>query len=254
MDEMKVLAINVDETGVRLLISGQNTPRTFLVPGLTPRRMVTEVRKIVADNKYDVVSIGYPGLVLQNRPLTEAGNLGRGWVGFDFKAGFHCPVKIVSGAVMQALGNYRGGRMLYLRLATDFGSAMVVNGTPIAMELGCLPYRKASLADYASTSGIKRLGKKKWRRHVALAVARLMAALHPDDVVLGGRNVRSLKQLPAGCRTGDDADVLIGGFRLWDNINDQRSTALPFLPQYSGKRKDNGHGISHATRDEAPAY
>lgn len=251
---MTVLVINIEETSVKLLVSGQDRPRTFSASGLTPPRMVTEVRKIVADWKYDVVSIGYPGLVLENRPLTEADNLGSGWARFDFKAAFRCPVRIVSTSVLQALGSYKGGRMLYLRIGNTFGSALVVHGTPIPMELGCLPYKKGTIEDYVGLHGVQRLGKKKWRHHVALVLARLIAAVHPDDVALGGRYVRNLKQLPAGCRAGDDANIFLGGFRLWDNLNDQQAPALHrFLPQYPGN-EDNGDGVSNTTYYEAPTH
>ena len=182
---------------------------------MTPRQMVSGVKRLAADWVYDVVSIGYPGPVLRDRPVAEPYNLGRGWVGFDFAAAFGCPVKVVNDAAMQALGSYRGGKMLFLGFGTGLGSTMIVDGIVEPMELGHLPYKKATYEDYVGRAGLERHGKKKWRRHVADVVARLIAALEPDETVIGGGNVRKLKALPPHCRAGDNADAFRGGFRLW---------------------------------------
>jgi polyphosphate glucokinase len=177
--------------------------------------MVARVKALVGNWKYDVVSMGYPGLVLHGRPIAEPHNLGQGWLGFDYRAAFECPVKIVNDAAMQALGSYKGGKMLFLGLGTGLGSALIVNGIVEPMELGHLPYRKATYEDYVGSRGLGRHGKKKWRKHVADVVARLIAALEPEDVVLGGGNVHKLKKLPPGCRQGDEVNAFVGGFRLW---------------------------------------
>jgi polyphosphate glucokinase len=181
--------------------------------------MVSEVKKLATDWIYDVVSIGYPGPVLHGRPLAEPYNLGRGWVRFDFAAAFGRPVKVVNDAAMQALGSYEGGKMLFLGLGTGLGTAMIVEGIVEPMELGHLPYKKGTYEDYVGRAGLERYGKKKWRRHVADAVARLIAALEPDDTVIGGGNVRRLGALPPHCRAGDNANAFRGGFRLWGEDN-----------------------------------
>ena len=213
---MKVLVVDVGGTHVKILATSQREPRRFASgPGLTAKRMVAGVRKLAADWKYDVVSIGYPGPVLRNRPVAEPPNLGRGWVGFDFAAAFRRPVRLVNDAAMQALGSYRGGKMLFLGLGTGLGSTLIVDGIVEPMELGHLPYKKATYEDYVGLRGLEKHGKKKWRRHVADVVRRLAAALEPEDVVLGGGNVANLKDLPAGCRAGDNANAFVGGFRLW---------------------------------------
>ncbi len=214
---MKVLVIDIGGTHVKVLATGQDTKRKFVSgPTLTPRRMVSKVRKLVADWKYEVISIGYPGPVLGNRPMSEPWNLGKGWVGFSFRTAFQCPVKVVNDATMQALGSYRRGKMLFLGLGTGLGSAMVIDGVVEAMELAHLPYKRATFEDYVGLRGLKKHGKKKWRRHVADVVKRLIAALEPDDVVLGGGNVHELKTLPPGCRAGDNRNAFRGGFRLWE--------------------------------------
>jgi polyphosphate glucokinase len=142
-------------------------------------------------------------------------NLGGGWAGFDFEVAFKCPVKVINDAAMQALGSYKGGKMLFLGLGTGLGSAMVVDGIVEPMELGHLPYRKHTFEDYVGVAGRKRLGQKKWERAVRDVITRLIAALEPQDVVLGGGNVKKLKTLPRGCRMGENANAFVGGFRLW---------------------------------------
>jgi len=221
--KMKVLVIDVGGTHVKVLATGQDREREFVSgPTLTPKSMVSKVRKLVADWKYDVISIGYPGPVLRNRPICEPWNLGKGWMGFNFEAAFKRPVKVVNDAAMQALGSYKRGKMLFLGLGTGLGSAVIVDSIIEPMELGHLPYKKATFEDYVGVRGLERYGKKKWRRHVADVVKRLVAALEPEDVVLGGGNVDRLKKLPPGCRGGNNVNAFRGGFRLWDQAEDSK--------------------------------
>src|SRR5438552_14215799 len=213
---MNVLVIDVGGTHVKVLATGQRVHREFdSGPALTPKRMVSKVRKLVGDWTYDVVSIGYPGPVLRGRPVSEPWNLGKGWVGFDFEAALKRPVRVINDAAMQALGSYKRGKMLFLGLGTGLGSALVVDGLVEPMELGHLPYKKATFEDYVGVRGLEKYGKKKWRRYVADVVERLVAAIEPDEVVLGGGNVKKLKELPSGCRVGDNTNAFPGGFRLW---------------------------------------
>jgi polyphosphate glucokinase len=136
-------------------------------------------------------------------------------MGYDFEAAFKCPVKVVNDAAMQALGSYQGGKMLFLGLGTGLGSTMIVGGIVEPMELGHLPYKRRTFEDYVGVRGYDRLGKKKWRQYVADVIARLIAALEPEYVVLGGGNVKKLQELPPGCRAGDNTNAFMGGFRLW---------------------------------------
>ena len=217
---MNVLVIDVGGTHVKVLVTGQKSRREFdSGPALTPKRMISGVRKLVADWKYEAISIGYPGPVIGNRPVSEPWNLGKGWAGFNFEAAFKCPVKVINDAAMQALGSYKGGKMLFLGLGPGLGSAMIVDGIVEPMELGHLPYKKATFEDYVGIRGLKKCGKKKWRRLVADVVKQLVAALRPDEVVLGGGNVHKLRKLPPGCRTGDNDNAFVGGFRLWQKSN-----------------------------------
>jgi predicted NBD/HSP70 family sugar kinase len=217
-----VLVIDVGGTNVKVLATGRKEPvRIPSGPGMTAAQMVKKVRQAVAGWKYSCVTIGYPGPVLHNRPLAEPHNLGRGWVGFDFRKAFGCPVKLVNDAAMQALGSYEGRSMLFLGLGTGLGSALIVDGVLEPMELAHLPYRKGTYEDYVGLAGLKRLGKKKWRRRVADVVEKLKGALEADYVVLGGGNATLLKELPKGARLGDNANAFRGGIRLWKGTHDQ---------------------------------
>jgi polyphosphate glucokinase len=225
---MNVLTIDVGGNHVKILAMGQTDAREFVSgPTLTPEQMATGVKDLVKDWKYDAVSIGYPGPVVHGRPVAEPHNLAPGWVGFDYQAAFGCPVKLMNDAAMQALGSYKSGKMLFLGLGTGLGSAMIVDGIIEPMELAHLPYKKGTYEDYVGQRGLLRLDKKKWRQCVADVVQRLSAALEPDDVVLGGGNVKKLKEMPPGCREGDNANAFLGGYRLWDDTAASNSSTTP---------------------------
>ena len=214
---MKILVVDVGGTHIKVRATGQKR-RMELPSGskLTAKAMVAAVRKGIVAWQYDAVTIGYPGAVLHGHIVGEPHNLGRGWVGFDFKKAFGRPVRVINDAAMQALGSYEGKRMLFLGLGTGLGSAMIVDGVLQPMELAHLPYKKdRTYEDYVGLAGLKRLGKKKWRRHVADVVKQLKTALEADYVVLGGGNARLLKKLPPGARVGDNANAFRGGYRLW---------------------------------------
>ena len=214
---MNILVVDVGGTHVKILGTGKDEPRKFPSgPTLGPEQMVAGVKELAGDWTYEAISIGYPGPVLHHRPVAEPHNLAPGWVAFDYEGGFGRPVRVINDAAMQALGSYRGGKMLFLGLGTGLGSTLIVEGVIEPMELAHLPYRKGTYEDYVGLRGLDRLGKKKWRHQVTEVVALLVAALQPDDVVLGGGNVKKLKELPPRCRAGDNANAFIGGFRLWE--------------------------------------
>jgi polyphosphate glucokinase len=241
---LNVLVVDVGGTHVKVLATGQTKPRKFVSgPTMTPKDMVSGVKKLTRDWKYDVVAIGYPGPALHNRPVAEPRNLAPDWVGFPFEEAFGCPIKLINDAAMQALGSYRSGKMLFLGLGTGLGSAMIIDGIIEPMELSHLPYKKGTYEDYVGLRGLERWGRKKWQSHVADVVARLTAALLPDDVVLGGGNLKKLTQLPPGCRAGDNANAFLGGFRLWEKA-DQCNPPLPqrsAITAHKG-RKQNTRG------------
>jgi polyphosphate glucokinase len=199
--------------------------------------MMSEIKRLIPDWEHNAVSIGYPGPVLHGRPVSDPANLGKGWVGFDFKAAFGCPVKIINDAAMQAIGSYRSGRMLFVGLGTGFGAAMIADGIVEPMELGHLPYRRATYEDYVGLRGLARKGKKRWRRHSLSVIAHLIAALEPDDTVIGGGNARKLKELPPNCRLGDNANAFLGGFRLWEAPSATRFASPDAAPLQTGRTK-----------------
>jgi len=215
---VNVLAVDIGGSSVKILATGQKEPRKIPSgPKLTPKAMVAGIKKLATGWKYDAVSIGYPGMVIHGRPVAEPFNLGKGWVGFDYRAAFGKPVKLMNDAAMQALGSYKGGKMLFLGLGTGLGSTVIVDGVVEPMELAHLPYKKGTYEDYVGRRGLENRGKKKWRRDVEDIVARLTAALEPDDVVLGGGNAKKVKELPGKCRRGNNANAFLGGFRLWED-------------------------------------
>ena len=248
---MSVLAIDIGGTHVKILATGQKERREFESGSkLTPKLMVAGVKKLVQDWSYDVLSIGYPGPVRHNRPIAEPHNLAKGWVGFDFEAAFNCPVKVINDAAMQALGSYRGGRMLFLGLGTGLGSTFIVDGIIEPMELGHLPYKKATYEDYVGLRGLKKHGRKKWQKHVADVIERLAAALEPDEVVLGGGDVKKLKKLPKGCRAGDNANAFLGGFRLWENTTPVASSTRARSTARSGGQQSTRLGPARADSED----
>jgi len=218
MPDEKILAIDVGGSNVKLLLSTDlSGKRRFRSgPELTPQELVAGVEDLTADWSFEYVSVGIPAPVHASRVVSEPMNLGGGWVGFDFEEAFGKPTRVVNDAAMQALGSYEGGKMLFLGLGTGLGSALVVDGIVEPMELAHLPFRKATFEDYLGLRGQKSLGKKKWRAAVAEAIERLRAALLPDYVVLGGGEVKKLRELPENVRLGSNDNAFLGGFRLWD--------------------------------------
>jgi polyphosphate glucokinase len=213
----KVLVLDVGGTNIKVQATGQKQPRKIpSSPDMTAKDMVRDVKAATRDWKYDRVSIGYPGPVTAGHPVREPVNLGGGWVGFNYKKALGCPVRIVNDAAMQALGSYHGGRMLFLGLGTGLGSAMIVDGILEPMELAHLPYKHGkTYEEYLGLRGLKRLGKKKWRKEVFKITEQLIGALQADYVVLGGGNAKKLKKLPPGARMGRNENAILGGFRLW---------------------------------------
>jgi polyphosphate glucokinase len=213
-----ILVIDIGGSKVKILATGQIEPRKIRAgKRLTPIRMVEAVRELAYGWDYDAVSIGYPGMVGENGPLAEPGNLGPGWVGFNFAAAFGLPVRIINDAAMQALGSYEDGRMLFLGLGTGLGSVLIADHVVVPLELGQLLYKDGEmLGDILGDRGFKRLGKKSWRRVVKEVVPILMGAFLADYVVLGGGNGKKLKGLPVGTRLGHNLTAFRGGFRLWN--------------------------------------
>jgi polyphosphate glucokinase len=214
---MRILVVDVGGNHVKVRFQGQEEVRKCPSgPDMTAAEMVEDIKTLAADWQYDVVSIGFPGPVVNGRILSEPVNLGDGWHNFDFEAALGHPVKIINDAAMQALGSYEGGRMLFLGLGTGLGSTLILENVVAAMELGHLPYKKKkTFEDYVGTRGLKWLGKQKWQRAVADVVDQLKHALIADYVVLGGGNAKKLDQLPPDTRLGSNVNAFVGGERLW---------------------------------------
>jgi len=214
---MKILVIDIGGTSIKLMATGRRVPvKIPSGPAMTPQKMVALVRAAVAGWDYAVISIGYPGPVKNGTPVTDPKNLGRGWVRFNFQQAFGCPVKVINDAAMQALGGYKGGRMLFLGLGTGLGTTLIIEGVVAPMELAHLPYKHGrTYEEYLGKAGLERSGKRRWRLHVADVTMRFRSALEADDVVIGGGNAKLLRALPDGVRLGNNGHAFLGGYRLW---------------------------------------
>jgi polyphosphate glucokinase len=216
---VKILVIDIGGTNIKLLASGKRTPvKVPSGPHLTPRQMVYEVLEATNDWSFDAVSIGYPGPVARNKPTKEPVNLGKGWTKFNYERAFGRPVRMINDAAMQALGSYAGRTMLFLGLGTGLGNTLVIDGIVVPLELAHLPYEDGKTSEeMIGEAGLKRLGKRKWRRHVHTIVELLAEATNADYTVIGGGNVRFLDELGVNVRRGSNANAFRGGFRLWDD-------------------------------------
>jgi polyphosphate glucokinase len=229
-----ILAVDIGGRGLKVLATGQAEPRRRSSgPAMTPQEMVAAVKELSADWTFDAISIGYPGQVGDHGPRSEPGNLGPGWVGFDFHAAFEKPVRIINDAAMQALGSYDGGRMLFLGLGTGLGSTLIAENVLVPLELGQVRGAKGRpIGDVLGRAGLKRLGKKRWRRAIDVIVPGLMAALLADYVVIGGGNAKKIKNPPPGSRLSNNLTAFRGGFRLWhvEDVRTQTGEERPPAP------------------------
>jgi polyphosphate glucokinase len=230
------LVIDVGGSHVKILATGQKTERRMdSGPGLTAAQMVVGVKALAKGWNYDRVAIGYPGVVARDKPVYEPHNLGKGWVGFDYEKAFGVPVRIVNDAAMQALGGYRGGRMLYLGTGTGLGSAMIFDGVVVPLELAHLPYRNGrTYEQYAGLAGLERRGKRRWRKSVLDIIDRLQAAFICDYVLLGGGNSKYMKDLPAHVILGSNANAVEGGIRLWQDPAELKALLNPTKDPVAG--------------------
>lgn len=214
---MRILSIDVGGSKIKCLFSDQNERRVAPSgPAYTPDRLVADVTSLIAAEAFDCITIGLPIPIRDGRLLRDPVNLGPGWVGFDFRGAFGKPVRILNDAAMQAVGSYEGGRMLFLGLGTGLGTALIDRGHLVPLEVAHLPYRKRTFEAYVGARAKERMGKKQWREEVAAVVAHFRRGFVPDEVVLGGGNAKELKEMPEGCRQGDNALAFLGGWRVWE--------------------------------------
>jgi predicted NBD/HSP70 family sugar kinase len=235
----RILVLDVGGSHVKLRVSEHGNPQKFVSgPKMTPGAMVKRVRKLVAPADYDAVSIGYPGVVVRGRIAAEPFNLGAGWVGFDFEAALGKPVRVINDAAMQAVGSYAGGRMLFLGFGTGMGATLVLDGIVEPMEFGHLPYKDGHTYEYyVGQRGLERLGKKRWRKEVAAVVEQLRYALEVEYVVLGGGNVRLLKELPKKAHQGANSNAMKGGRMIWEGSGSPLVLHPKYCERAAARRK-----------------
>jgi predicted NBD/HSP70 family sugar kinase len=214
---MNILVIDVGGSNIKILATGQ--PERIKIPSGTdfsPEEMIPLVKEYASDWKYEAVTMGFPGVVKNNKVVTEPINLGKGWESYDFESSFSCPVKIVNDAAMQAIGSYEGKKLLFLGLGTGLGTAMVINNTVLPLEGGHLPYKKGTFESYVGKEYLTKNGSTRWEKHVMNCIAHFSNVFQPDDIVLGGGNSKLLTQIPERCRLGTNQNAFKGGFRLWE--------------------------------------
>lgn len=218
---MQILVVDIGGLSVKLAVTGDAQPRSFPTPPhMTPQQLMQAIGETARDWRYERVSVGFPGPIRGNRPLREPVNLGTGWVDFDYRGAFGCPVKLINDAAMQALGSYRGGNMLFLGLGTGLGTTLIQDGHIVPMELAHLPFRDGSTFEQAlGKAGLDRAGLASWKTRVFETIALFRYALNPDYVVLGGGNAWQFAdaELPELVFRGDNANAFSGGFRLWED-------------------------------------
>lgn len=224
---LNILVVDIGGTNIKVRCTGQSEIKKFHSgPKMTPSVMVSTIKKLTSGWQYDVISMGCPMPVVKGKPSKEPVNLGKGWVGFDYEQAFGCPIKIINDATMQALGDYQGGRMLFLGLGTGLGATLIEEGVLVPLEVGHLPYKKKTFEDYVGNKRFKKKGKKKWTKQVCKIVELLRAALEPEEIVLGGGNASKLDKIPQGCRVAENSNAFIGGFRLWEHPAGKTTASL----------------------------
>jgi len=214
---MNILVIDVGGSNIKILATGQ--PERIKIPSgsdFSPEEMIPLVKEYASNWKYEAVTMGFPGIVKNNRVITEPVNLGHGWESYDFVGAFSCPVKILNDAAMQAVGSYEGKKLLFLGLGTGLGTAMVINNTIVPLEGGHLPYKKGTFESYVGKDYLIKNGTERWEKHVMNCIGHFSNVFQPDDIVLGGGNSKLLTVVPEGCRLGTNQNAFKGGFRLWE--------------------------------------
>jgi hypothetical protein len=213
----RALVVDIGGTNVKLLMSLRDQRKFASGSKLRPRDFVKKFRENATGWKFDVISVGFPSVVREGRIVKDPKHLGKGWAGFNFAKALGKPVRVINDAAMQALGSYRGGRMLFLGLGTGLGSALAWKNTLLPLELGDLPYRDHDIIEeWLGIPGLELLGEKKWKREVLHAVQQLKRSFIADYVVLGGGNAKRFKRLPEGIAPGINENAYRGGLRLWD--------------------------------------
>lgn len=218
MSEKEILVVDVGGNNIKIMGSGDLSKRkTPSGPEMTPEMLVAAVTELATGIDFDRVTIGLPMPVVHNLPTLEPHNLGAGWLGFDFQKALGKPTKVVNDALMQAMGSYEDGTMLFIGLGTGLGAALVIDGMPAPLELAHMPYKRdTTYEDHVGRRGLKRLGQKRWQKAVFDVIEILRAGMVADHVVIGGGNAKLLTKLPPRCRLGHNENAFLGGFRMWD--------------------------------------
>src|ERR1041385_447288 len=212
----KVLVVDIGGTSVKLMISHNDTRKFDSGMKLSPKQLVSQIKKTAAGWNYNAISIGFPSVVKKGRVKKDPKHLGPGWVDWDFSKSLGKPTRVLNDASMQALGSYRGGPMLFLGLGTGLGSSLVWEKNLLPLELGDLPYEGGIIEDVLGKVGFDRLGKEEWTRQVLFCLKHLKLSFIADYVVVGGGLIHELGSLPDGFERGDNRNTYLGGLRLWE--------------------------------------
>ena len=228
--DVRTLAIDIGGTGLKALVLDMNgeplterarveTPRPA-----TPRAVVDALLALVKPlAPFDRVSVGFPGVVVRGVTRT-APNLHEGWKNFQLAASLERrlkkPVRVLNDAGVQGYGVIKGEDVeLVITLGTGMGCALYNNGIYVPnLELAHHPFRgKKTYEDYVGARALKKVGKKKWNKHVQRVLDQIDPIWNPRRIYIGGGNAKHLRlDLPAHIRITDNVAGLLGGIALWE--------------------------------------
>ena len=237
------LAIDIGGTGLKAtVLDTDGTPEHDRVRVVTtypcpPDKLVSDLAGLVEPlPPFDRISVGFPGVVrggvIRTAPafVTRSGlgsevdpELEQAWDQFDLGSSIAtrlgAPCRVENDADVQGAGAMSGtGLEFVMTLGTGVGTSVFANAKlALHLELAHHPITNyQTYNEYLGDAALKEVGKKKWNRRVAKAVAIVDQLVVPDAILLGGGNAKHISvELGPKVRTISNEAGLLGGIRLW---------------------------------------